>query len=705
MKKRLFSIFLTLCMVLTLLPAMSVPAQAADTPCGCASAGAFTTGSGLSADPWIISTADELDHVREHLGAHYKLDNDIALNTWSGMDDTLGWDPIGDYYFPFTGTFDGNGHKVTGLWIDRPNEEEIGLFGEIYGSGAKVKNLGVEIADQGITGETWAGGLAGLIEYAAIENCYVTGSGLVTVTAPFTATVGGLVGTNFDGSIKNCFTSVAVTGKNATLYTGSWVGGIAGMNDGTIENCYAVGEITVGERLGAIVGSNGTFGTITGCFFDADTSGLSDGVGYDDNTTTPAQVYGKTTAEMKTAATFSGWDFTDTWYIDEGNGYPVLQSFLPPPIPDTTPPTVISVTLAGAGATLSGDIVITFDEPMDQTAIGTVELSGVGPLTGGTWTSTTVYTVPYSGLDDEMTYAVTIAGFKDLAGNIMDTDDNNTFTTAAAPTTYTVTFNPNGGSVTPTSAATGTDGTLTSLPVPTRYQYTFTGWFDATSGGTRITTSTVFSANRTIFAQWMYSGIGTQPISPTDPVSSTDPDDWNNPYIDVNITDWFYEAVRFVSTEGLMIGTSSNMFSPNEPMTRAMMVTVLYRLEGEPAVSGNMPFLDVKAGEWYSDAILWASKDDLVLGYGNGNFGPFDHITREQAMTILYRYAQSKGLDVSAAGDLSGYTDMKDISDWALPAMKWAVAEGIMQGRTPTTTVPQGTSTRAELAMILMRFL
>ena len=179
---------------------------------------------------------------------------------------------------------------------------------------------------------------------------------------------------------------------------------------------------------------------------------------------------------------------------------------------------------------------------------------------------------------------------------------------------------------------------------------------------------------------------------------------WTNPYSDMFDTDWFFEYVRYVTEKGLMKGTSDGKFSPDVTMTRAMLVTVLYRLEDKPEVSGDIPFPDVKAGEWYSDAILWASQNSIVDGYNNGTFGLNDPVTREQAVTILYRYAEFKEKDVSVLGNLLRFTDRNDISDWARDALRWAVAEEIIQGRTPTTIVPQGTSTRAELAAIIMRY-
>ena len=181
--------------------------------------------------------------------------------------------------------------------------------------------------------------------------------------------------------------------------------------------------------------------------------------------------------------------------------------------------------------------------------------------------------------------------------------------------------------------------------------------------------------------------------------------DWVNPFADVKESDWFYAAVKYANENGLMNGTSTTTFAPNATLTRAMLVTILYRYAGEPAVTGQNPFSDVAAGQWYTDAIIWANANGIVEGYGGGLFGTDDNITREQLAVILYRFAQKMGLDVSKSANLSGYTDADSISDWALDAMKWANANGLINGRTTTTLEPGGTATRAEAATILMRFL
>ena len=176
------------------------------------------------------------------------------------------------------------------------------------------------------------------------------------------------------------------------------------------------------------------------------------------------------------------------------------------------------------------------------------------------------------------------------------------------------------------------------------------------------------------------------------------------PFVDVNEGDWFYDAVVYAYQNELMDGVGGNRFAPNSETTRAQLVTILYRLEGQPAVSGDLPFTDVEAGIWYTDAILWAAQNNIVNGVSDTEFAPGDDLTRQQLVTILYRYAESKGYDVSASADLSGYPDAGQVQDYAQPAMAWAVAENIIQGMEDGTLKPAGNASRAQIATILMRF-
>lgn len=174
---------------------------------------------------------------------------------------------------------------------------------------------------------------------------------------------------------------------------------------------------------------------------------------------------------------------------------------------------------------------------------------------------------------------------------------------------------------------------------------------------------------------------------------------------DVSETAWYYEAVEFAVEKGLFVGTSDITFEPDTPMSRAMLVTVLWRMEGNPEVNTVNIFTDVADDAWYADAVLWANTNGIVSGYGEGLFGPNDNITREQMAAILYRYAEFKGYDVSEIDNLEAYIDVDYVSDWALAGMEWAVGEKLITGMTATTLVPQGNATRAQVASILMRFI
>ena len=173
---------------------------------------------------------------------------------------------------------------------------------------------------------------------------------------------------------------------------------------------------------------------------------------------------------------------------------------------------------------------------------------------------------------------------------------------------------------------------------------------------------------------------------------------------DVSEADWFYEDVYFVASNGLFNGTDEYTFSPDAPMTRTMLVTVLYRLEGQPPAYGRSSFSDVRADQWYSDAVVWATNVGVVEGYSNGLFGTNDNVTREQMAAILYRYAKYKGYDISDSNSLVAYSDYKEISAYALKALQWSNAEGLITGRGNGILAPTGTATRAEVAAIFHRF-
>ncbi len=176
-------------------------------------------------------------------------------------------------------------------------------------------------------------------------------------------------------------------------------------------------------------------------------------------------------------------------------------------------------------------------------------------------------------------------------------------------------------------------------------------------------------------------------------------------YTDVPVNAWFHEAVDYVVANGIMEGTGEGTFSPNSTTTRAQLVTVLYRLAGSPEVELTGQFTDVAEDQWYAKAVAWAYAEEITTGITETLFAPNMSVTREQVVTFLYRYAQFAGVDVTAEGDLSQFTDGDKVSDYAKEAFLWAVDTGVVNGMTETTLVPQGTSIRAQIATILMRFM
>lgn len=179
--------------------------------------------------------------------------------------------------------------------------------------------------------------------------------------------------------------------------------------------------------------------------------------------------------------------------------------------------------------------------------------------------------------------------------------------------------------------------------------------------------------------------------------------DVSNPFVDVKETDWFFKDVMYAYNKGIMNGTGNGLFAPDASVTRGMIVTILWRLEGSQ-VSGGSRFDDVKPGYYYTDAVTWAAENSIVTGYGNNMFGPDDLITREQMAMILYRFAAYKGYDITAVADLSKFTDGEETDMWATTAVAWANAEGLINGISGGLLNPQGEATRCQFAAILHRF-
>ncbi|QNL45361.1 S-layer homology domain-containing protein [Oscillibacter hominis] len=248
-----------------------------------------------------------------------------------------------------------------------------------------------------------------------------------------------------------------------------------------------------------------------------------------------------------------------------------------------------------------------------------------------------------------------------------------------------------------------------TLPTATKSGYSFSGWtFEGISGTYKTLTDDLLDAldGKTVTATAKFSsnsggggggGGGSSVVTP--------PTGWKNPFTDVDENDWCYDAVKYAVEKGLFNGTTDTTFSPDATMTRGMLVTVLYRLEGSPAVAASASFSDVAADSYCAKAVAWASANSIVNGFTEDTFAPNSNITREQMAAILYRYAQYKGMNaVTLEENLTAFPDADDISAYAVSAMNWAVGKQLITGKADGTLAPKGNATRAQVATILMRY-
>ena len=274
--------------------------------------------------------------------------------------------------------------------------------------------------------------------------------------------------------------------------------------------------------------------------------------------------------------------------------------------------------------------------------------------------------------------------------------------------TWNITYVTDGGTIGGLYPVTYTEGTVTVLPTNvTKPGYTFLGWFTAYTGGVQVRQiGATETGDKIFYARWQKTVLPPPPVTPGTPVTPARPAaPVGLPFADVSSSDWFYNDVRYVYEKGIMDGTGADRFSPNAPLTRAMIVTILYRMAGSPSVSGSSDFTDVAAGKWFAKAVAWAAANGIVNGYGSGLFGPNDPVTREQLAAILYRYAVYGGMTaVTLEENLGSFADTAQLSAYAIQAMNWAVGQGLING-SGSNLVPKAQATRAQVAAIIHRYL
>ncbi len=261
-------------------------------------------------------------------------------------------------------------------------------------------------------------------------------------------------------------------------------------------------------------------------------------------------------------------------------------------------------------------------------------------------------------------------------------------------TTKLVKFETNGGSeIASKRIAVGT--VISELPTPVKDGYKFAGWYLDKDLINAIGNDTKVTDNITLYAKWEKDNKEDN-ITPT-----AKPESWKNPFSDISEKDWFFNAVKYTNENNLMQGIEDNKFGPEEKLTRGMLVTVLWRMEGEPKTDYKASFKDID-NSYYTDAVRWAAENNVVLGITEDSFEPNISITREQMAAIIYRYAKYKGYDINV-GTNAGYKDTDDISEYAANAVDWAAEKGIMTGDTEGKFEPKTSTTRAQTAAVLMR--
>ena len=823
------------------------------------------TGSGTAENPYQISSAAELywfaglvngtltDGPAQNTAAHAVLTKDITINTGvlddaaSGRTPANTWTPIGSFASAhgspkYTGTFDGQGHTISGLYYNGSGYG--GLFGCVV-SGGQVKN--VKVADSYINGRIYVGGVCGR-NNGTITNCSFDGS--VTGNKVLHLFVGGVCGYS-NGTVEDCSNSGTVTCDE----TGSvYAGGVCGDNGGTITNCYNTGSVTGSENVGGVCGYNGYHRTIDNCYWL--NSGLV-GIGGSHEGSTANNV------ESKTNDQFASGEVA--WLLNQGQEYGPWRQNLSgdkdnDPVLDSTHQKVVKLTVDSAVSYLNSGyeveertdskVYVDGDGNIVQTpyTVGAdTTLTSKYPVTAAIDMNSTVSKV-YDGTNaapeglsialegvvsgDDVTATATCS-FEDAnvgsgkaitASNITLTGDDageyvlryttaETYAGEITPRTVTIiaddktakrgedmpvlTYTANGfiGGDTMTSepelrcdadmTVAGTyeiivsggsassnytldyrEGTLTvnnrwlvtvkyengdadvssyvepggtfKLPdAPGRSGYTFVHWSDGTRTYEPGATVTV-TGDMTFTAVWQAINIpdpngitvtqpsnGTVKVNPSNGSAGTlitvtaTPDEGYElayitvdgekisgntfrmpdksvtvsavfvsesfPFVDVKSGDWFYDAVAYVYSNGLMDGTSATTFEPNANMTRAMVWAILARIDGETVTGAN----------WLETARAWAMAEGVSDGTDANGL-----VTREQLATMLWRYAGEPDSDYS----LSAFTDAASVSEWAETAMSWAVENGLITGVTANTLVPSGSATRAQCAAILMRY-
>ena len=624
------------------------------------------SGTGKQEDPYKIYRAIDLKNFRDLVNrengnpaAWAVLMENITLNS------SKEWTPIGNSFSnSYSGTFNGDGHTISGLYIDSSDVDYKGLFGRV--NGGTVQDLTVSGS---VSGHWYVGGVVGYNNGGNVTGCTFSGSGTVTGSN----SVGGVVGLNFGGTVENCYNIGNVSGGTS--------GGVVGGNGGTVENCYNIGDVSGNSYVGGVVGNN--ISSVTNCYFlqtetvNKDLQGIGGGSGISSNVearTDTAFHSGEVAWLLQSKQTDESGLVWGQTLGGEEDSLPSLVAL------DKNAKTVYQVTLKYDYAGAQDKTYYT-----DDTATPSEQPSRDG-YTFDHWDktegegNTITYTAQWTPVEEpdpepeEPPYTGKYS--YELSTSVGDHGAISVDRYATEGDKVTI-------DVTPDQAYKLDDLSVTAGGKDVE--------LTANSDGTY--TFTMPSADVRITATFAEDPDWTEPEEPATDVSDL--------FIDIAANAWYKDAVQYAYDNGLMTGVSATEFAPEATTTRAMIVSILARLEGvESAEAAG--FADV-TDEWYATAVNWAANVGVVNGYEDNTFRPNTAITREQLAAILMNYAAYKGEDVSNRADLANYTDQPSI--WAEEAMSWAVAEGLISGVTNDQLQPQSSATRAQVAAILQRYL
>ena len=685
--RKFTSALLALALFVSLLPIGAAPAQA----------------EGLTIE--INSGSDLLYFIRD-LGSGNEgyADANVVLTANISVGDFF---PIGYYapqspVVPFTGTFDGNGHTISGNLVGIDNENfpvnKVGIIA-VLGSAGIVKNLNVTCSVSGrVDGNV--GGIVGENNGGTVTNCTFSGS------VSGSGNVGGIVGQNNGGSVTDCTNSGGVSGKGN-------VGGVVGDNSGSVTNCtndVDFGLSGSGNNFGGVVGNNSGSFSVPPTTPPSPTSGGNLGGIVGQNSGAGARITScyntGTLLYNPDSGPFSGnlggvvgsnsGNSSVTNCYNTGN----FGSF-------------INSTVGGVVGNNGATVDKCYFLKTETVNAGQAGIGNDNTHTGATAVSDLTNQNEFKGWDFDNTWRISKSlGFPVLQENAQD-DLPPGLGTEASPyristadelKSFRDIVNGEDGTVQITLAHDGEFGFTMTLSAPLGEENAgyWANLYHYDEEAEKLNFEAAAEIDEDGNVKIPFTHASQYAIVIDDHSHATVP--VSDIFLDIAPNAWYKDAVQYAYDNGLMTGVSATEFAPEATTTRAMIVSILARLENVTSAE-SAGFSDVSDGDWYATAVNWAANVGVVNGYEDNTFRPNTAITREQLAAILMNYASYKGQDVSARADLSTYSDAATISSWANDVMQWAVAEGLISGMTEDTLQPQGNATRAQVAAILQRFL